>query len=146
MARKPRNKAEGKEKQDLRYPLEPIENDPEDCFGNEWDPMTKECSICAVSDLCGTLVGQTTTKKKKKDEERPYLDEVDTSSVDWDKLERIVEKHEKEGEPLTLKEMGQYLRKKVKTKDKELLKALVRSFVEHRPRVRMEDKKFRYDV
>lgn len=146
MARKARDKAEGQEKQDLRYPVQAVQEDEDDCFGKEWDPLTKECSICAVADLCGTLVGQRTTQAKKEDKERPYLDEVDTSAIDWDKVEGYVKKCEEEGEPFTMKEMGSYIRKKVRTKDKELIKALIRSFVSQREKVRVSEKKFRYDV
>jgi len=132
MTRKPQEKAP--ENIDL---LIPIENQklPDilsvDCFGEEYDPLTEECSVCAVIELCGTIFQKNLAKQEKKLKEvhGHYLDEECMELVPWDKLKKLAEKKDKEGSPLTVRDLINFAMKKGKTKDEKLAVAALKKFI-----------------
>jgi len=70
-----------KKEVDLLVPIDVdtlVSSGPDDCFGKEWDPSDKDCSICHDVEICGILK-QSTIKSRKKEIEKkvgPMLDQT----------------------------------------------------------------------
>jgi len=117
-----------------------------DCFGHEHDPSTKECTMCASSEICSILKQEQTKGKvaEMQKESGNFVDEVDLDIMDWDKIEKLVEKYEKTGKPLKVMEFFGYIKKQLKTKDEKLVVLCIKKFVKSREKVYTKDKLVRY--
>lgn len=81
--------------------------DPQDCMGKEYDPKNKECSVCADQALCANYYQQRLQMHINdfEKEKGPMLDQVCFEAVDWNKIEKIVEKYDQQGEPIMFEEL-----------------------------------------
>jgi hypothetical protein len=109
------------EKQEINL-LEPItlpDTDPDDCFGKEYDPRDRDCSICADIEICGIKTQVELQKKKKEFENNngPLLDQTDFKSVNWKKIEQKALEYEVNNEPLTFEELLDTIKTLANTKD-----------------------------
>ena len=114
--KKPRNE---KQEVDLLKPVTLSDVPEEDCFGKEYNPQDRDCSICADIEICGIKFQSLVQKKKKAFEEKhgPLMDETDFKSVNMEKLEKLAKKYEDEGEPMTHEELVQAVSGLANTKD-----------------------------
>lgn len=104
---------------DLLKPVVIQEADSEDCFGKEYNPQDRDCSICADIEICGIKFQGVIQRKKKEFEEKhgPLLDEADFKSINFAQIENLVKKYETEGEPLTYEELFEVVSQQGRIKD-----------------------------
>lgn len=104
------------------------EVDPEDCFGQEYDPRDKDCSLCSDIDFCGIVHADKVKKKIKQTEQEsgPYLDQTDFASVNWKKIEEKAKEYEDAGEPMTFEELTEAISTIAKTKDEIAVTEFIR--------------------
>ena len=100
--------------------LKPVNDIPSgsDCFGTyEYNPRSGDCSLCADIELCG-LKYQETVKEKLApvDAKGPFLDQVDTYSVNWGKIKQKIVDYQ-EDDPLTVDEVVEAVMVSAKIKD-----------------------------
>ena len=89
-----------------------------DCFGKEWDPEERECSMCSASVPCGIIFQDTLKAIKKKKEKDPFK-----------KLEKVIADWQRSGEPATVKDMFEYFCKVLSTNDEEVVVARMKKFI-----------------
>jgi|WetSurMetagenome_2_1015567.scaffolds.fasta_scaffold914003_1 hypothetical protein len=111
-------------KVDLLVPMVPGDIHPEeqtDCFGLEYSPTDRDCSICSDQDICGIVYSEKVKIKKKsfEVENGPTLDMTDFKGVDMNNIERLARKYETEGEPMTFEELQNAIKMLANTKDEE---------------------------
>jgi len=107
----PRNAKTEKTKMDLLQPVnvgelkQLIKDD--DCFGKEWNPQHKDCSICADVEVCGIIYQDTKVMpaKVKFDKETLPLDMATFEAVNWGQIKKLVRQYEKDDEPLSMDEL-----------------------------------------
>ena len=77
---------------DLTKPinLADFPDNPDDCFGKEWDMMDKACQLCADNETCGVIFGNKIVKPRIKqiaeNQGIPFLDEMDFSLIDTEAI------------------------------------------------------------
>lgn len=104
------------------------------CFGKEWNPQDRDCSVCADIELCGIIYQEThvTPKRKKFEKDNNPLDMADFESVDWNKIVKVIKAWDKGDEPMELEELISTIKDQSKVTNEELLKTYVRiKLVEH---------------
>ena len=108
-----------KKEVDLLKPVIIPDADLEDCFGKEYDPQDRDCSICADIEICGIKFQGIIQKKKREFEEKhgPLLDEVDFKSVDIAKIEKLAKQYEEDGYPMLFQELTDVVAELANTKD-----------------------------
>ncbi len=128
-------------KADLFKPitLDMVKITEEDCFGQEWEPSTKECSECSDCEVCG-VVFQKVVKKPKQEvlekKQGPYLDEVRfLTTEEKEKVVQIIHDTHDAQQPTTTEEMFEYFKKKMKTKDDQLVLMELKKFIKETPDV-----------
>lgn len=121
--RKPRHK---KTKVDLLVPVTLEASN--DCFGTEeYNPRTSDCALCHDIELCGIKFQEILQAQKKhlEQEKGPFLDMVDTSSIDWVKIKARALEYQQAGEPLSYEELRDALMKVAKIKDEDTFKYVI---------------------
>jgi hypothetical protein len=104
------------------------------CFGKEWNPQDRDCSVCADIELCGIIYQDTkvTPKRKKFEKEKSPLDMADFMAVEWPKILGVIESLQRGEDPMTLEELTGVVKDQSKVTNEELLKTYVRiKLVEH---------------
>jgi len=79
----------------------------DDCFGKEWNPQHKDCSICADVEVCGIIYQDTKVipAKDKFDKKELPLDMASFNAVKWKDIKKLIQQYEKDKEPLTMDEL-----------------------------------------
>lgn len=107
------------------------DNAKDDCFGREWDPQDKDCTLCHDVEICGIVAQEQIKKKTKKleKEKGPFLDSTAFEKVPIDKIVATITAWADEGDPATLDELIDDISAKAKTKDivavKEYIKRIL---------------------
>lgn len=127
---------------DLTKPVSNLKVTEGDCFGQEWNPQSKDCSICADNEICGIKYQEIIkTKKTSYEKKQSYpLDMTDFKNVNMDKIVNIIAKYQ-DDEPLEYEEVEELIMKAAKTKDK----IAVREFIKRNTptyNITIKDKKF----
>jgi len=82
-----------------------VATDPDDCFGNEWDPRDRVCAVCAEIDVCGIMTARVKNPvRSMPTHEIIPLDMADFEGVPWDKLLAYIKSVE-DSEPVTKDEL-----------------------------------------
>jgi hypothetical protein len=118
-------------KVDLTVPVDPeTVNTTEitDCFGKEYAPHDKDCSLCFDIELCGIKFQDTVGKKVKQveTEQGPMMDQTDLDGIDFLKIEKLADKYYKEAQPMTFEELQEVVMIQAKTKDSEAVLELIK--------------------
>jgi len=102
--RTPRNQ---KQEVNFRLPVEKPSLQSDECFGLEWNPQDKACSICADIEYCGIVYTEKVMKPAKAKFETTHvaLDATDFSAVNWDIIRRNIKEFENSGAPATWDEL-----------------------------------------
>lgn len=127
MNKKPREKSTEKDLTVLLKPEELMSDDPEDCFGREWDPRDKDCSLCHDVEICG-IVRQADIQKAKKKIERekgPFLDETAFEKVPVEKLVETIRQYAEDDDPALYEEIEEAVEKTARTKDKVAIREYI---------------------
>jgi len=91
--------------------------DPDDCFGNEWDPRDKVCAICAEIDVCGIMTARVKNPVRAVTTQAIIpLDMADFEGVPWDKLLKYIKSVE-DTEPVTKDELLQAVKESANISD-----------------------------
>lgn len=84
---------------DLTEPLDitTVVVDPNECFGQAWDPRTDECKLCADSVVCSIVKKKGVVAKAAKQEEAegPYLDMARMNKVTDAEIEDWLDHNDK---------------------------------------------------
>ena len=107
----------------------------DDCFGQLWNPMDGNCSMCGDHNLCGIAYANITLKKKRKEAEDlkgPFLDQVNTDVPKsfWESTYTQIRRGNLTGQPVTVEEVAVLVQKQLKTKDELLIENTLRKFFE----------------
>lgn len=113
---------EKKTKMNLLIPVNPtsiVSEEQTDCFGKEFFPTSKECSICSDCEICSILYQKIIKNKVKtiEAEHGPFLDQVDFKTINWDRFIKKAIEYEDSGEPMTFQELFDAIKTLAKTKD-----------------------------
>ena len=137
--RQPRKKKT--HKVDLTIPIDKtkITTQEGDCFGKEWDPETKECAMCADSEVCGIIFDdQVRSTISKKESESKYLDQVD-ANLDVQKIKNIVKYTCDCNEPTTVEELFEYCKYKTGLKSDEAVIDIMKRLIKSTPELYTKD-------
>ena len=115
----PRNEPKQVDLTTLLDPKALISDDPEDCFGELWDPQDKDCAICHDVEICGIVKQEDTKKKVKAIEKRegPMLDQTAFEKVPIEKIVQNIKEWAADGDPATYEELADQISKSAQTKD-----------------------------
>ena len=113
-------------KVNLLTPVDPksiVTEEQSDCFGQEYNPRDRDCSICSDIQLCGLVYAEKTKDKKVAFEIQhgPLMDITDFKGVDIVRIEKLVKKYEEEQEPMTFEELQKLIQDQAATKDVEAI-------------------------
>jgi len=99
-----------------------------DCFGQEFEGRSSECSVCSDSDLCMIIWTEKVRIKKSafEAEHTPLLDQTDLPGLDMVKIEKLARKYESENQPMTFGELQDIVKIQVNTKDDETVIQLLK--------------------
>lgn len=127
--KKPREK---KTEVDLTTLLDPEQlkmDNPDDCFGKEWDPQDADCALCHDVEICG-IVKQSTTQKKVTALEKkkgPFLDMTAFEKVPMEKIVEGIRSYAADGDPYTYDELVEDIGKTARTKDKVAVREYIKA-------------------
>lgn len=129
-----RTPKENKTDIDLLVPVnvDDFKLDEDDCFGRMWEPTNKDCSICADIEVCGIIYQDRVIKPKKKqyeEEGATPLDLAKFEQVDWINIVKVVEKYEKDGDPMVLSELIDYVKGIANVSDDSIIELYIKSRV-----------------
>ncbi len=116
---------------DLTTLLDPeqLRNDnADDCFGKEWDPQDRDCSLCHDVEICGIVKQQTieTRKQKIEKDKGPFLDMTAFEKVPMDKIAINLKNWAAEDDPASLEELEETIGKAARTKDKVAIREYIK--------------------
>lgn len=122
---------ETKKEIDLTSLLDPSElmsDNPDDCFGKEWDPQDKDCSICHDVEICGIVKQQEIQSRKKKveDTKGPMLDQTAFEKVPIEKITTTMKNWAEDGDPSTYEELEETIMASAQTKDKVAVREYIK--------------------
>lgn len=128
---------------DLLYPIDMAKAQAnvaeDDCFGKEWNPGVKDCSVCADAEVCGIVFQKEVKKPKQQALEKkdgPYLDQARLMTGEEFKfVEDTIKQTCVDMEPTSTEEMFQYFAAKMKTKDEALVVNEMKRFIKSTPNV-----------
>ena len=121
-----KNPRKEKTEVDLTKPVSNLQVQDDDCFGKEWNPHNRDCSICADNELCG-IKYQEVLKKKKQSYEKQHtpLDMANFDLVNMEKIVSIIKKYQ-EDEPLYFDELEELVGKAAKSKHKIAIREFIK--------------------
>jgi len=113
---------ETKQEVDLTTLLDPEQlrsENPDDCFGVEWDPQDTDCSVCHDVEICGILKQKELHGRKKKIEKEkgPFLDQTSFESVPIEKIVQNLIQYAEDDDPATYEELEETIGTSARTKD-----------------------------
>ena len=112
----------------LLDPKELMSENPEDCFGKEWNPQDKDCSICHDVEICGIVKQQEIQGRKKKveDTKGPMLDQTAFEKVPIEKIITNMKNWAADGAPSTYEELEESIMAVAQTKDKVAVREYIK--------------------
>ena len=117
--KQPRDKKKEISLTTLLDPKTLISDNPDDCFGKEWDPSDKDCSICHDVETCGIVKQSTIQGRKEKIEKEkgPMLDQTAFEKVPIDNIIINLRNWAADDDPSTYAELEETIMKHAQTKD-----------------------------
>lgn len=129
---------------DITKPIKELEDKPTvECFGLDWDPTTRECSVCAANEICAVVTAKSTASIVKEKEKGVgfYMDQQDFQFDQEHLLSEIINKSGK----MTSAELVALVKSEAKSRDDVAVIEWIKRFITSSSNLSIRDKIVYYE-